>query len=85
MAQAFYDGNGQYKGYNQTSPSGVTSAYNAQGQNIGTSQIDNGQTNFYSPTGTYQGTATALPTPPQVNTNINVPRQPPQPASIKGW
>jgi hypothetical protein len=47
MAQAIYDANGQYKGYSQTSPSGVTNTYNAQGQNVGSSQVDNGQTNFY--------------------------------------
>ena len=85
MAQAIYDANGQYRGYQQTSPSGVTSTYNAQGQNTGTSQIDNGQTNYYSPAGSYQGATTAVPTPPQVNSNIYVPRQPPQPPSVKGW
>jgi hypothetical protein len=34
FAQAIYDANGQYKGYSQTSPSGVTNIYNAQGQNV---------------------------------------------------
>ena len=33
MAQAIYGPNGEYKGYSQTSPSGVTNLYNAQGQN----------------------------------------------------
>ena len=84
-AQAIYDTNGQYKGYSQTSPSGVTNTYNAQGQNLGSSQVDNGQTNYYSPAGVYQGTNTATPSPPQVNTTINVPRQAPQAPSLKGW
>ena len=85
MGQAIYDANGQYRGYQQTSPSGVTSTYNTQGQSTGTSQIDNGQTNYYSPAGTYQGTNTATPAPPQVNSNIYVPRQAPQAPSVKGW
>lgn len=85
FAQAVYDANGQYRGYQQTSPSGVTNTYNAQGQNTGSSQIDNGQTNYYSPAGAYQGTNTATPAPPQVNTNINTPRQAPQAPTIKGW
>ena len=83
-AQAIYDANGQYKGYSQTSPSGVTTTYNAQGQSIGSSQVDNGQTNYYSPNGAYRGTNTAPSyTPP--NTTINTPRQPPQPPTVKGW
>jgi hypothetical protein len=53
FAQAIYDANGQYKGYQQTSPSGVTTTYTPQGQSIGSSQIDNGQTSYYSPLGTY--------------------------------
>lgn len=85
FAQAIYGPQGQYKGYQQTSPSGVTNTYNAQGQNVGSSQVDNGQTNFYSPAGAYQGTSTATPSPPQVNTTINTPRQVPQAPSIKGW
>ena len=85
VAQAVYDANGQYRGYQQTSPSGVTNTYNAQGQNTGSSQIDNGQTNYYSPAGAYQGTNTTTPVPPQVNTTINVPRQAPQAPTIKGW
>ena len=85
MAQAIYDANGQYRGYQQTSPSGVTSTYNAQGQNMGSSQIDNGQTNYYSPAGAYQGTNTATPVPPQANTTINTPRQAPQAPVIRGW
>jgi hypothetical protein len=85
MAQAIYDANGQYRGYQQTSPSGVTNTYNAQGQNTRSSQIDNGQTNYYSPTGVYQGANTATPAPPQVNTTINTPRQAPQAPVMKGW
>lgn len=84
-AQAIYDANGQYKGYSQTSPSGVTTTYNSQGQSIGSSQVDNGQTNYYSPNGVYQGTNTATPTPAQPNTLINTPRQAPQIPIIKGW
>lgn len=84
-AQAIYGPHGQYQGYSQTTPSGVTNTYNAQGQNVGSSQIDNGQTNYYSPGGAYQGTNTAAPSPPQVNTAINAPRQAPQAPSIKGW
>ena len=85
MAQAIYDANGQYRGYQQTSPSGVTNTYNAQGQNTGSSQFDNGQTNYYSPAGAYQGTNTATPAPPQVNTTINTPRQAPRAPTMKGW
>ena len=84
-AQAIYDANGQYKGYSQTSPSGVTNTYNATGQNLGSSQIDNGQTNYYSPQGQYQGTNTAAPAPMQPSTAINTPRQVPQAPSVKGW
>jgi len=85
VAQAIYDANGQYKGYQQTSPSGVTNTYNATGRNIGSSQVDNGQTNYYSPSGNYQGTTTTIPSPPIPNTTINAPRQVPQAPSIKGW
>jgi hypothetical protein len=82
-AQAIYDANGAYKGYTQTSPSGVTNVYNAQGQNTQSFQTDNGQTNFYSPQGSYQGTSTA-PIQTQPNTTINAPRQAPQAPSVKG-
>lgn len=85
FAQAVYGPQGQYKGYQQTSPNGVTNTYNAQGQNTGSSQVDNNQTNYYSPAGAYQGTNTATPSPPQINTTINAPRQVPQAPSIKGW
>ena len=83
-AQAIYDANGQYKGYSQTSPSGVTNIYNAQGQNVQSFQTDNGQTNFYSPQGQYQGSSTT-PIQTTPNTTINTPRQAPQVPSIKGW
>jgi hypothetical protein len=85
MAQAIYDANGQYRGYQQTTPSGVTTTYNPQGQSIGSSQVDNGQTSYYSPAGTYQGTNTATPAPIQPNTSINTPRQAPQAPVMKGW
>ena len=84
-AQAIYDANGQYKGYSQTSPSGVTTTYNIQGQSVGSSQIDNRQTNYYSPTGAYQGTNTAVPAAVPPNTIINTPRQVPQVPVMKGW
>lgn len=83
-AQAIYDANGQYKGYTQTSPSGVTNVYNAQGQNTQSFQADNGQTSLYSPAGAYQGTSTA-PVQVQPNTTINTPRQAPQAPQVKGW
>ena len=84
LAQAIYGPQGQYQGYSQTSPSGVTNVYNATGQNVQSFQTDNGQTNFYSPQGQYQGTATA-PVITAPNTTINVPRQAPQAPLIKGW
>jgi len=85
FSQAIYGPQGQYQGYSQTSPSGATNTYNTQGQNIGSSQVDNGQTNYYSPAGVYRGANTATPSPPQVNTTINAPRQAPQAPTIKGW
>jgi hypothetical protein len=84
-AQAIYDANGQYKGYSQTSPSGVTTTYNTQGQSIGSTQIDNRQTNYYSPAGAYQGTNTAVPAAMPPNTMINTPRQAPQAPVMRGW
>ena len=83
-AQAIYDASGAYKGYSQTSPSGVTNIYNAQGQNTQSFQTDNGQTNFYSSQGAYQGTSTT-PIVTSPNTTINTPRQAPQVPSVKGW
>lgn len=83
-AQAIYGASGNYLGYSQTSPSGVTNVYNATGQNIQSFQTDNGQTSFYSPQGAYQSTSTA-PVYAAPNTTINTPRQAPQAPSVKGW
>jgi hypothetical protein len=83
-SQAIYGPNGEYKGYSQTSSSGVTSIYTPSGQNIQSFQTDNGQTNFYSPQGQYQGSST-IPIYSQPNTTINTPRQAPQVPSVKGW
>lgn len=85
VGQAIYDASGQYKGYSQVSPSGVTTTYNAQGQSLGSSQVDNNQTNSYSPSGNFLGTNTATPAPPIPNTNINTPRQVPQAPVMRGW
>lgn len=85
FAQAIYDANGQYKGYTQTTPSGVTTTYTPSGQSVGSSQIDNGQTNYYSPNGAYVGTNTATPAPSAPNTTVNTPRQAPQAPVMKGW
>lgn len=84
-AQAIYDANGQYRGYQQTSPSGVTTTYSPQGQSVGSSQVDNGQTTFYSPNGSYQGANTATKAPMQPNTTVITPRQVPQAPVMKGW
>jgi hypothetical protein len=83
-AQAIYGPTGNYLGYSQTAPSGVTNVYNATGQNVQSFQTDNGQTNFYSPPGAYQGTSTT-PIYAAPNTSINTPRQVPQAPSVKGW
>ena len=83
-AQAIYGPTGNYVGYSQTSPSGVTNVYSATGQNVQSFQTDNGQTNFYSPQGTYQGTSTS-PVYASPNTTINTLRQAPQAPSVKGW
>ena len=85
FAQAIYDANGQYRGYQQTSPSGVTTMHNPQGQSLWSSQVDSGQTNFYSPNGTLQGTNTATPALIQPNTTIYTPRQVPQAPVMRGW
>ncbi len=85
FAQAIYDANGQYKGYTQTTPSGVTTTYTPSGQSVGSSQVDNGQTNYYSPNGAYVGTNTATPAPAVPNTTINTPRQAPQAPVMRGW
>ena len=84
FAQAIYDSNGAYKGYSQTAPSGVTNVYNSTGQLQGSSQVDNGQTIFYTPQGNYAGTVTQ-PITPAPNTNLNFPRQAPQAPTVKGW
>jgi hypothetical protein len=83
-AQAIYGPTGEYLGYSQTSPSGVTNVYNATGQNVQSFQTDNGQTNFYSPQGAHKGTSTT-PVYSTPNTSINTPRQAPQAPSVKGW
>ena len=83
-AQAIYDANGQYRGYSQTSPSGVTTIYSPQGQVLQSFQTDSGQTNFYSPQGQFQGSSTA-PIYAVPNTTINTPRQVPQVPTVKGW
>lgn len=83
-AQALYGPTGNYVGYSQTSASGVTNIYNATGQSVQSFQTDNGQTNFYSPGGAYQGTSTT-PVISSPNTSINTPRQAPQAPSVKGW
>ena len=82
-AQAIYGPNGEYRGYMQTSPNGVTSNYSSSGQFKGTQQIDSGQTNYYGSQGQYQGNS-----PPvyiQPNTTISTPRQATQVPSVKGW
>ena len=83
-AQAIYGPTGDYRGYSQTLPSGVTNVYNASGQSVQSFQTDNGQTNFYSPGGAYQGTSTA-PVYAAPNSTINAPRQAPQAPTVKGW
>lgn len=83
-AQAIYGPTGNYVGYSQTSPSGVTNVYNATGQNVQSFQTDNGQTSFYGPQGAYQGSSTA-PVVVAPNSTINAPRQAPQAPSVKGW
>jgi hypothetical protein len=83
-AQAIYGPTGDYRGYSQTSPSVVTNVYNASGQNVQSFQTDSGQTNFYSPQGTYQGAST-VPVYVAPNSTINAPRQAPQVPTVKGW
>lgn len=83
-AQAIYGPNGNYVGYSQTSSSGATNIYNSTGQNVRSFQTDNGQTNFYSLQGAYQGTSTT-PVYAAPNSTINAPRQAPQAPSVKGW
>lgn len=83
-AQAIYGPQGQYLGYATTSQSGVTTTYNATGSVVGSSQVDNGQRSFYSPSGRYEGVNTS-PSYNVPNTTINTPRQVPQARSLGGW
>lgn len=84
FAQANYGPQGQYLGYSQAAPSGVTTVYNGAGQSVQSYQTDSGQTSFYGPQGQYQGTSTT-PVYSQTNTNINTPRYTPQAPIVKGW
>jgi len=82
--QAVYGPNGEYKGYIQTSPNGVSNSYSATGAFQGSAQVQGNQTNFYGPQGQYQGNIQApIYTPP--NTTIGTPPQVNQVPSIKGW
>ena len=83
-AQAIYDANGRYRGYSQTSPSGVTTIYSPQGHLLQSFQTDSGQTNFYGSHGQLQG-SNAAPVYAVPNTSINTPRQAPQVPTVKGW
>jgi len=83
-AQAIYGPQGQYKGYVQTGPNGVSSVYGSTGTLLEIIQQENGQTNFYSPRGAYQGTVTA-PIYSVPNTTISTPRNAPEVRSIGGW
>lgn len=83
-AQAIYDANGQYLGYQATTPNGVTTTYTPSGQSVGSSQVDNGQRSYYSPADRYQGVATA-PIYTAPNVTYTVPREVPQVRSIGGW
>ena len=82
--QAIYGPNGEYKGYIQTSPNGVSNSYGANGSLQGSAQAQGNQTNFYGAQGQYQGNIQApIVMPP--NTTIGTPRQVNQAPSIKGW
>jgi len=82
--QAVYGPNGEYKGYIQTSPNGVSNSYSTTGAFQGFAQVQGNQTNFYGPQGQYQGNIQApITTPP--NTTIGTPLQVNQAPSIKGW
>ena len=82
--QAVYGPNGEYKGYIQTSPNGVSNSYGATGAFQGSAQVQGNQTNFYGPQGQYQGNIQApIYTPP--NTTIGTPPQVNQVPNIKGW
>ena len=84
LSQAIYGPTGDYRGYLQTSPNGVTNSYSAMGAFQGSAQVQGHQTNFYGPQGQYQGNIQApITTPP--NTTIGTPLQVNQVPSIKGW
>ena len=82
--QAIYGPNGEYKGYIQTSPNGVSNSYSATGAFQGSAQVQGNQTNFYGPQGQYQGNIQA-PIYTSPNTTIGTPPQVNQVPSIKGW
>lgn len=82
--QAVYGPNGEYKGYIQTSPNGVSNSYSATGAFQGSTQVQGNQTNFYGPQGQYQGNIQAPIYTPQ-NTTIGTPPQVYKVPSIKGW
>lgn len=83
-AQAVYGPNGQYLGYQATTPNGVTTTYTPDGRALGSQQVDNGQTNYYSPAGDYRGTVTA-PVYIAPNVTYSTPRQMPVMPQMKGW
>lgn len=83
-AQAVYGSQGQYLGYMAVTPNGVSTYFTPAGQAVQSSQVDNGQTNFYSPQGVYQGTST-VPTYRAPNVTYTVPREVPQVRSLGGW
>ena len=83
-AQAIYGPQGQYRGYVQTSPNGVSSVYGPTGTLLELIQQDNGQTNFYGPQGNFRGTVTA-PIYSVPNSTISTPRNVPEMRSLGGW
>lgn len=83
-AQAIYGPQGQYRGYVQTSPNGVSNVYGPTGKLLELIQQDYGQTNFYSPQGQFKGTVTA-PIYVMPNTTIGSPRNVPEMRSVGGW
>lgn len=83
-AQAIYGPQGQYLGYQATTPNGVTTTYTPNGQAVQSYQVDNGQTSFYGPKGGYQGTITA-PIYNAPNVTYTVPREMPQLPVMRGW
>lgn len=83
-AQAVYGSQGQYLGYQATTPNGVTTTYTPDGRPMQSYQTDSGQTSFYSPQGKYQGVTTA-PIYTAPNVTYTTPREVPQVKSIGGW